>query len=498
MEQIIYLEDDDDIASIRDRLDWAQSKQVLLVVPPGNKVLASTLNLKLLQRHAANLALEVALITKDRVTQELAYELGLPFFSSAARAQRRGWHGGARAEELPARVRKLEGKQPRLPSPLQGESPQLVQQIIALFFFGALLLPLLAGAMLVVPSATVTLRPAIEPISEIMEVQADPEVEQIDYESGRIPAGVVQVEVEGTGQIPTSAKKDAADTRATGTVIFVNQREAPIAIPLGTGVSTSSGTTIRFTTVETETLPARGMAEVNIIAVDPGPSGNVQRHLINTVEDQGLALQVKVINDKPTGGGNVRQVGVVTQADKDRLKASLLQELQQRAYARLLEQLKEQEFIPPQSLVVVVIDEIYDTFVEEEADALGLKMRIRASGTAYGGHHANILVLHRLQVRVKEGYRLIQQGLEFRPGEVTKVENRKVTFVMKASGLVAAQIDASGVRDLIRGQPVAAAEEYLHQRLPLREKPTIQVTPHWLGRVPWLPFRIHISVEEEV
>ena len=33
MEQIIYLEIDDDIPIIRDRLEWAQAQRVLLVVP---------------------------------------------------------------------------------------------------------------------------------------------------------------------------------------------------------------------------------------------------------------------------------------------------------------------------------------------------------------------------------------------------------------------------------------------------------------------------------
>lgn len=495
-EQIIYLEDNDDIASVRDRLDWAQAERALLIVPPKCRALTNAINLKLLQRHAANLALDVALVTRHRNTRKLSRELDLDVFTSVAKAQQGGWRGAFEMEELPHRVHNLDRMQiRRKPVSLQKDNSQFIQKIIAFVFFGMLFLIVLAGALFVVPSATVTLIPAVEPISETIEIQADPQVETIDYETARIPARLVEVEVEGTDRVPTSSKRDTADARATGTVIFVSQVEEPVSVPLGTGVSTSAGTTIRFTTVEEATVPPKGTAEVKIVAVDPGPSGNIQQHLINAIDDQALALQLKVINDKPTSGGNVRQAGVVTQADKDRLRTLLLQQLQQKAYAKLLDLLNEQEFVPPESMEVAILDEVYDKFVGEEADALGLEMRVRAVGTAIGGHEANTLVLRLLQARVDAEHHLIPQGLEFRPGQVTEVEGRKVAFIMEASGFIAVRVDAQGVINGIRGRSVAEAKRYLSQYLALRQEPVIHVTPSWLGRVPWLPFRIFISIE---
>ncbi len=495
-EQIIYLENDDDITSMRDRLDWAQAERVLLIVPPKCKALTNAINLKLLQRHAANLALDVALVARNRSTRKLAHEIDIDVFSSVGKAQQAGWRGAFEAEELPHRVHDLDkAKIRRQPVPLQRDNSQFVQTIIAFVFFGMLFLIVLAGALFVVPSATVILIPAVEPISETIEIQADPQAETVDYEAARIPARTVETEAEGTYRVPTSSKKDTADARATGTVLFVSQVDEPVFVPLGTGVSTSSGTTVRFTTVEEATVPPKGTTEVKIVAVDAGPSGNIQQHLINTIDNQALALQLKVINDKPTSGGNVRQAGVVTQADKDRLRTLLLQQLQQKAYAKLLDLLHEQEFVPPESMEVAILDEVYDEFVGEEADALGLEMRVRAIGTAIGGHEANTLVLRLLQARVDAQHQLIPQGLEFRPGQVTTVEGRKVSFIMQASGFVVLRVEAQGIINGIRGRSVAEAKRYLSQQLALRQEPVIHVTPNWLGRVPWLPFRIFISIE---
>jgi hypothetical protein len=359
-----------------------------------------------------------------------------------------------------------------------------------LFFF------LAAAVLLLVPNATVTLRPVSEAVSETLLVQANPEIERIDYQTGEMPARVVEVEVEATDHISTMTKRDAADARATGTVIFINKIDEPGEIPLGTVVGTSAGTNIRFTTIETATLPTSigGTAETGIVAVEPGPRGNVDAFMINTIEGP-LALQVRVVNDKPTGGGNMKQVGVVTQGDKDRLKASLLQQLQQEAYNRILEQLKEQEVVPPESLVVEVVSETYDKFVDEEADVLGMKMVVSASGTAIGGQDANALVYRLLEARVREGYQLTTEELRFELGQIVAVEGRKVSFTMKASGLIVPVIDLNTVINDIRGRPVEEAENLLSQRFPLKERPAIKVAPDWLGRMPLLPFNIDVSIE---
>ena len=64
MEQIIYLEVDDDIAIVRDRLRRAQSKHLLLVIPPGCKALTRSLDLRLLRRQAAALGINLELAEK--------------------------------------------------------------------------------------------------------------------------------------------------------------------------------------------------------------------------------------------------------------------------------------------------------------------------------------------------------------------------------------------------------------------------------------------------
>jgi hypothetical protein len=67
---------------------------------------------------------------------------------------------------------------------------------------------------------------------------------------------------------------------------------------------------------------------------------------------------------------------------------------------------------------------------------------------------------------------------------------------MYAAGNAVAQIDERQVASDVRGLPIEEALDYLRQRLPLAGDPAIAVEPDWVGRLPWLPFRIVVDVAE--
>jgi len=362
------------------------------------------------------------------------------------------------------------------------------------------LVALLAGlVVLTVPQATVRLVPAVIQLEAGVTVIADPTVERVDAERNVIPARELRVQVEGTGQIPTTGRKDIPDAPAGGKVIFINKTSNQVTVPQGTMVRTSTGVNIRFTTVTTVTVPAGrdSKAEAEILAVEGGPGGNVGAFLINNIEGP-LSLQLQVINEIPTSGGGVRQVGMVTQGDKERLRASLLQQLQQESYVRLTEKLKPQEVLPRETMEVLILGETYDKFVDEPADFLGLKLQVVAVGLAFGEQDANQLSLQALKRQVPAGYDLSREGLVFEVGKDVQVNEGKVAFSARARGLAVARVDTVAVRDAVRGRDVAEAETYLTQNLPLRQPAVIDLNPNWLGRVPWLPFRVRVVVRPEL
>ena len=86
----IQLYPDDDINSMRDRLDWAKSERVVFILPEGEKLLTQETDLALLARHADGLRIHLGLITQDPATRQKAMALGFPTFLTLDLAETQG------------------------------------------------------------------------------------------------------------------------------------------------------------------------------------------------------------------------------------------------------------------------------------------------------------------------------------------------------------------------------------------------------------------------
>ena len=508
MQQVLYLEAEDDLPAIRELLEGAQAKRVLLVVPKGSRVFREPLNLRILRRYANDLALDVALVTRDGRSKQLAKEEGVTVLSSITRGQKGRWksrsprHSSAQRAAL-ARVEGLRSGLGDI-----GYSDRTIVwagRVLGILLFLFLLVVVVGMAALLVPEAKVTVVPYREVVEATLELTANPEEEKPSLTSLTIPARVVETEVELTGEIATVSKRDAPDAPAVGTITFINQTASPLEILPGAVLRTATGTTVRFRTVTTATLEAvvGARSDAEIEALQPGPVGNVDVATITEVETSGLRGKVRVINEQPTRGGGVKQVGVVTRADMDRLKAQLYQQLQQRAYVELQNQLGEQEFLPPESMTTEIMTEVYDQFLDAEADVLHLQMRILAAGTAVDRANANLLAYDVLKERIPDTYELQSEEIAFSLNEdAVQMLGRSVILEVTASAPLIVDVDRGQVRSAVSGLTVDEAAQVLAETFALDAPPVVEVKPDWvkrwdwLDRVPLLPFRIQVVVLE--
>ncbi|MEK9167201.1 MAG: hypothetical protein AAB613_00445 [Patescibacteria group bacterium] len=78
----IYLEPDEEITSIIDRLSKVEGTKIAVVVPKNSTMFQSLVNLKLLARQAQKLGKEVAIISNNKVGSRLAKQVGLETYAS--------------------------------------------------------------------------------------------------------------------------------------------------------------------------------------------------------------------------------------------------------------------------------------------------------------------------------------------------------------------------------------------------------------------------------
>jgi hypothetical protein len=505
-EQIIHLEEHDDVDSIREKLGWVRADRVLLLFPslPRQQIVQRKLDLVLIQREAARHQAQLALVTHDPAIKEHAAELGLPCFPTVEASHRRYWktvqtQRSIERDEQPVKLSpELVEAGSRLSAPPERLAPE-TRRLIATGFAALSLLALGAALILLLPSARIQIAPTSSQVSVTSTIVADPASAAVDTIRNIIPARVIGVEVEAAATADSTGMTQMPSEKATGSALFTNLIPEQVTIPQGTTIRTGTGEPIRFVTLAEATLPGQigEVVEVPIEAVEAGFQGNLPSNRIIEVEGP-LAAQVAVTNPDATRGGDTVEVASISEEDHARLRAIVLQQLQQRAYAEMQTDpfidLQETEFVPVESLSVVLVhSETYLGSVGQTVDNTSLSMRVTVQGVAIDERFARQAIYEQVIDQIGDGYQINPDTLIFRLGEVTDVdEDHRVTFVMQGAGDVSAAVDLDEVRRLIRGKRVRQAAGILERSFALDRAPEIRVSPRFWPWMPLLTLRIDV------
>jgi hypothetical protein len=384
----------------------------------------------------------------------------------------------------------------------EGRRGRIIRRLIGL----ALVVGIIGGLGYVfLPSATVTLTPARKTVQATIDVIADPQSKIVDVENRITPATKLTVQIEETGKIETTGKQELGKTPATGSVVFINQKQQPVKIPSGTLVTTSAGTPIQFQTTKEASLPGgKGLQiEVPIEALPDfaGEIGNVNSGVINTVVGQ-LATSIAVRNIAATYGGASRTQRIVTASDRERLLATVRQQLQERAYNEMQTRLSKSQFIVLETIRIAEARDEWTTFsakVGDEADTLSLTLRAVVEATAIDDQFGQQVAYASMSRQLERGQLMKPESVTYQRGTVSNVDatTGRITFGMTGNGLAISTIEAEQVLTKLAGLSLEEANTYLTS-LPIDAKnpPQISLSQAWTGRMPILPFRISIVVQD--
>lgn len=490
MTERIALEQWDNINTVREKLEATKSRRVLLFIPASCRSMRNLVNLKLLARHAEDTRVRLRVIAEDLTTRSLAREAGLSLASVLVPGSR-GWVSNREGGRSASGSAALRARRQQDPGGTGG--------VLTAIGVVAVVLGIILGALLLfLPTATISLAPRSQPVSAGLDIVAEWGLDDVDYGRARVPARWVEIEVEGQHEIPATGMTDVPEGHAQGEAVFANRTSDALIVPKGTIIRTGSGVNVRFFTVSDVELPAQlwGHARVGIVAMEPGPSGNAKALTINTVEGP-LEFVTDVLNDAATTGGTIRRVAIVAPQDYNRLRDTLLQRLQQEAYSRLVEQLDDGEFVPPESVNVEIIDDEFGQAIGEQTELLSGRMLVNVGGLAVDGESANSLLAELMRSNIPDGYCLQMGTLRFQDEGEMEIGNGVVRFTRVGSGRAASCVDKELLSEALRGKTLAQASEYLQERIDLAEPPSISVIPTLFGRVPLLSTRTEISVREQ-
>ena len=550
---IVYLDVDDEITSAAARIRTAEEVDVALVLPAGSRIATSRINFRLLAREASSRSRRLAIVAPEASTRALAASAGLPVFASVMEyGEARGPAGGEAAPAptplaaaptpiAAAAVASSSASSPgdgpapgsRRPDPAPsslgegtrpragvGASTGLAAgrpvaplrrrrwPLIAALFLAVVLVAGTGAAVgyVLLPTATVTLRLATEPVGpKVFTGTADPDAIAADAATATIPATRMTLPLSATGTFKATGKR-VEEAPATGSVQWQNcDPSRSYTIPSGTVVRSASGA--GFATSDGILVPVAILSgtppnlrvkcqlrSVDVVAVGTGPAGNVAAGAIRVVPgayDPGLVL---VSNPAATSGGVREEFPKVVAKDVAAAVAALTDQLD--------EQLAGVASSPPGVAANATVypetarrgepvpSEPPADIVGREAGTFDLTLTAEGSVVTADPTPLEAIGRARIAAAVPEGMQAREGSLRVEVGSGV-VEGETIRYAVEARAEAVRDITAEEVRGLVRGKTPAEARKILADYGSLE----IVVWPDWASTITTIDGRLEITVE---
>lgn len=349
---VIYVDIEDDITAIIDKVKGAKSPIVALVPPKRIGVLQSVVNLKLLNRAAKSADKRVVLITSDNALISLAAGVAIPVAKNlqskpevpesvpvaadddevidgdelpvgelaataplaAAGAKTASTDNKAAATSFAATAA---AKAPQKGSKVP-DFDKFRKKLFLIIGGGVAFIVFLIWAIAIAPHATVAITANTNLVNISQTLQLKPNA-TADPAQNLMPATVKQTKKSASVDFTATGKKDVGE-KATGTVKFSTNNISNLGttIPAGTVLTATGGTQFATDTAVTITISNYQNAPTGVTAVNRGAASNGASGAVS-----GAPSGISATLTGSTAGGTDKTVTVVSQADVDKAKQQL-------------------------------------------------------------------------------------------------------------------------------------------------------------------------------
>ena len=358
-----------------------------------------------------------------------------------------------------------------------------------------------AAAFTYLPMATIVVTPETQTVGPLeLTITADPAVTEPDVDALVVPAQTFTYDVAATQTFPATGVRIEEGT-ASGRVTFRNCDTGGRArIPNGSFVRTSDN--VVFATTDTITVdraipflacPTEG---VGIVALAPGPGGNVGVDRINVIPEGYDNVVLSVTNQEPTTGGRHDEFPVIEQADVDAALAALNTALAADFDAKLADttQVPEGTDLFLETKLLGEATPTIDPATLVDKEQAEFEFGLTAQGTVTGVDPAPLddIADELIRDEVPSGFTLLEDSIDIEPGTPI-VDLSTVRYPVTVRALAKRDVDVDELRADIAGKPLHEA------RLVLDEvgTSTIEVWPDWVTTIPTMDGRVTITIDGE-
>ena len=536
--EVVYLEPDEEITSIIDKLKSLQdAKRVFLVTPKSANINQSVVNLKILKKEADKLEKEISLVTSDVVGRNLATQVGIPVYDSID-ADRplvepvkeepnlndvieidmtertpikpppgvkvNYYNPDTTKESSQKSFKQHIIKSPvthSMASPISTEKydePQFSRPktskkwVLKLIIF---LLVVLAGCAIfyfTYPKATVDMVVKSEPVQEKIKITIDTSAQNISDDGKTIPGTNLSVDKDLTKEITATGKKDIGE-KATGKVTLSNGSGSAVSLSTGTQLETSTG--LVFKTTSDVSVPAAtasvdaagnvaknpGKVDVSVEAAEAGDKYNITSTSLSVANHSTITAG----NSSSFSGGTTRQVTIVSADDIANAQETLTNDLKSTIQTELGNNASGKKLnIIADSIQYTTNSFTTDQKASDEVAKFNATLKARGDVIAFAESDYRSAVIKALGSKIPTDKELVlSTNDEIDQGSFT-VDIAKGT--MNIDGTIktklASKVDDEQIKNSIKGQSLTNAENTLRQNTNLVSS-NIKLNVNWLKKL---------------
>lgn len=535
MDEILYLELDEEITSVIDKIKNLPGMRVGLVVPREATLLQSVVNLRLLAKEANALGKEIAIVTADRIGRNLAAQVGLTVYNSiqeqtpaftppppipnprevieldlSPESEEKPPEGvsihhfqEARRYQPPARPQPAFRPEPQpaakslSPKELDPRLKKLLWPIVAILAVLAAI-----AAFLLWPKALVTLAVPSEDLKKEVKVLMSNKITQADIQQSVFPATLIEAEKESSQKFAATGKKNIGE-KTKGTITVYNAWESS-ARKFSAGTKFSSSSKV-FLAINDFTVPGSAIREGNLVpgsvsvqieAEKPGEEYNIKAGRF-TILGLPSAQQEKIYGSSSGdfSGGYAKEVQVVSQTDYDNGKKTLQDKLTAEVDQEMRTQAQGQKMLD--KAVITPEPEITTSSkVDEEAKEFEMKLKLKKQAMVFNFANYREFLTQILAKQVPsdkmvaiandEDIGAMVQNTAFDKGEMEMTNN--------VAAKIAAKISADKIKTDILGKGKGEADKYLKSQEGVSAA-EIRFSPSWWPKIPILSRNLTVQIK---
>lgn len=547
----VYVDVDEEITGIIDKVRTAHEPIVALVLPKRAAVFQSIVNMKLLKRAAKQEDKKLVLITSEPTILPLAGTVGIhvapnltsqpylpktpgepeipvnidpevenpiqldPATPIGEVADPSTLAPDQQSIEIDNRPKTPEGSDPIKDTDLpdkkakKGTGGKLkvpnFQKFRKLFIIGGILLFLLLilawWALFIAPKATVTLRGQTNDADLAFDIIADTSATELNEEGAIVPARTKELKKTETEKVPATGQKDTGN-KATGTMTMKNcsQNDGPVVVLAGSGLSSGDLTFITSANVTLEPSVFSGggtclsaTKDVAVTAQQPGDKYNVSARSYAASGAPGI-----IANGSAMSGGTSVMVKVVSAGDVESAKQKLTAK-QTVVAEELKKNLKSEGYIGLSETLAAVAPK-YSSSPAVGSEANEVTVTVDSTFTMLGLKEEDLRKIVKKQADKEESIDtekqvILSDGLGNATFQVGAKQASKVNINIQTKVVAGPEIDQEAIKKEIFGKKRGEAEQILSARPGIKQV-RVETKPFWNYSIPKKSSKINLVIEE--